>query len=115
MSTKAPDVLCNPPSPLTALTLGEMHQLRWTMIARCSKCSLAMKTNLAALIRLHGPDTMWWGHETACPGLECSGGRLTYSCQSINGGSWVSMRQRPSEQHIAAWKAKRGQFYRGPR
>ena len=115
MSTKQPDVLANPPSPLTCLTLGEMHQARWTVVARCSKCSLAMKTNLAALIRLHGPDTMWWGHETACPSLNCHGGRLSYSAQALRGGSWVSMKEKPAEQYIAAWRAKRGQFYAGPR
>jgi len=115
VGTKKPDVLISPPSPLTCLTLGEMHQARWRMVARCRKCGLAMKTNLAALIRLHGPDTMWWGHKTACPGVECRDGVLTYSCQSINGGSWVSMSQKPNDQYVAAWKAKRGQFHPGPR
>lgn len=115
MSTKKPDVLRSPPDPMTCLTLGEMHQARWTMVAKCRTCGLAMKTNLAALIRLHGPDTMWWGHQTACPGLECSGGVLNYSVQSIRGGSWVRMDQKPAEQYIASWKAKRGQFYPGPR
>lgn len=115
MSTKKPDVLVSPPSPLVCMTLGEMHQARWTMVARCRKCGLGMKTNLAALIRLHGPDTMWWGHETACPGLECADGRLSYTVQSIRGGSWVSMSQKPAEQYIQAWKAKRGKVYLGPR
>jgi hypothetical protein len=115
MGNKAPDVLTHPPSPLTALSLGEMHQLRWTMVARCSKCGLAMRTNLAALVRLHGPDAIWWGHETACPGLECVGGRLSYSVQSIPGGSWVSMKTKPDPQLVQTWRTKRAGGFRGPR
>lgn len=78
------------------------------MVATCSSCGLGMKTNLSALIRLHGPDTIWWGHRTACPGLDCSQGVLIYKAQAIRGGSWVSMDGAPSETVVAAWRAKRG-------
>lgn len=115
MSTKRPDVLSNPPSPLTCLTLGEMHQARWTIVAKCPACSLAMKTNLTALIRLHGPDAIWWGHRTACPGLNCGQGVLVYQAQSIRGGSWIRMDEEPSAQHVAAWNAKRGLTQHRPR
>ena len=104
-----------PPTPMECLTLGEMHQARWTLTARCRKCGLAMRASLQLLIRIHGPDCLWWGNQPRCPGLECRDGRLTYFAQSINGGSRVSMHAPANEQLIAAWKAKRGAFHPGPR
>lgn len=115
MTTKRPDVLANPPSPLTALTLGEMHHARWTLVSRCAACGLALKTNVAALIRLHGPDAIWWGHRTACPGLDCGDGVLVYSAQAIRGGAWVRMNHPPDPQYVAAWKGRRGRAHPGPR
>ena len=115
MSTKAPDVLRAPPSPMAALTLGEMHQARWRLIARCQRCGLAMRASLQLLIRIHGPDCMWWGHQPRCPGLACKDGRLTYFAQSITGGSWISLQTAPAQHYIDAWKAKRGSFHPAPR
>lgn len=115
MSTKTPDVLCQPPAPEMALTLAEMHALRWTLIARCNRCRLAVWVNLSLLIRVHGPDAVWWGHQPPCPGMECREGCLTYSAQSIRGGSWRSMATKAPERCVQQWKAKRGRFYPGPR
>lgn len=115
MSTKAPDVLCHPPAPETALALAEMHAQRWTLIARCDNCRLAVRVNLPLLIRLHGPDCVWWGRRPPCPGLECRGGRLTYSARSINGGGWRSMAGKAPDRCVEAWARKRGQFHPGPR
>jgi hypothetical protein len=115
MSSKAPDVICRPPAPETALTLAEMHALRWLLVARCNKCRLAVRVNLALLIRVHGPDCIWWGHQPPCPGLDCRDGRLTYTAQSIKGGSARSLAAKAPERCIALWKQKRGQFHPGPR
>ena len=115
MSTKAPDVVCHPPDPMTALTLAEMHALRWRLTARCDTCKLAVKVNLALLIRLHGPDCIWWGHRPGCPSVECRGGHLTYYARSIVGGSQRSMGAKAPDAAVQAWKRKRGQFYPGPR
>lgn len=115
MSTKAPDVIRHPPTPEAALTLAEMHALRWILVARCNRCRLAVHVNLALLIRVHGPDCIWWGHQPRCPAVDCSSGRLTYSAQSIRGGSWKSMASKAPERCIELWKRKRGEFYPGPR
>lgn len=98
---------------MTALTLGEMHQLRWKLIATCS-CGLAMRASVPMLIRVHGPDAVWWGVHPPCPSLKCDGGRLTYSAQSINGGSWTSMARPPSQLAVTRWKNSRGE-HPGPR
>lgn len=118
MSTKRPDVLVLPPSPQVCLTLGEMHQARWTIHASCRRCGLRLRVNLKLLIRVHGPDAMWWGHTPPCPAIRSEipcDGQLIYSAQSINGGSWVSMKDKPHEQYVQAWLAKRGVFHGGPR
>lgn len=115
MSTKQPDVLVAPPSDLVAISLGEMHQLKWRLVARCDKCSTALNASLPMLIRVYGPDRIWWGARPPCPGLGCSGGRLTYSAQSISGGSWKVMGGPPSELAMNRFKNARGEFYQGPR
>jgi len=103
---------------MTCLTLGEMHQARWNVHASCRRCSLRIRVSLKLLIRVHGPDACWWGRKAPCPrvtdGRSCPG-ELVYSAQAINGGSWVSMQQQPSEQVVKAWAAKRGSFYPGER
>lgn len=118
MGTKKPDVICKPPDPMTCLTLGEMHQARWRVHASCAKCSLRLRVSLKLLIRVHGPDAAWWGHKAPCPrvrdGWNCDG-QLTYSAQSINGGTWVSMRDPAPPRVVDAWLARRGQFFAGER
>ncbi len=115
MSTKSPDVICTPPAPEAALTLAEMHALRWLLVARCNKCRLAVRVNLALLIRVHGPDWIWWGRQPPCPGVDCRDGRLTYIARSIKGGSPRSLASEAPQRCIELWKLKRGQFYPGPR
>lgn len=115
MSTKKPDVLISPPSPMTAMSLAEMHIQKWEMIAQCGRCGLAIHASLVTMIKVYGPDTIWWGMHPPCPGVKCDGGKLTYSVRSIRGGSWVVMNEKPREQYVKAWKDRRGWMYPGPR
>lgn len=115
MSTKRPDVLVQPPSPLTALTLAEIHVHRWKLTARCNKCPTALKVNVGTLMRVHGPDTVWWGALPPCPGIECDDGRLVYSAQAIRGGTWVTMRHAPAANVLEAWKQRQGWIRKAPR
>lgn len=114
MSTKRPDVISAPPSDMTALTLGEMHQLRWRVTATCSTCGIGLRVQLTALIRVQGPDGVLWGARPPCPNVKCEGGHLVYQAQSITGGSWKSLKDKPSDLAITRWKNSRG-MYRGPR
>lgn len=114
MSTKTPDVLVAPPSPLTALTLAEMHILRWELKAVCNRCGLKLRVSLHAMIRAQGPDALWWGQAPRCPGLECEKGVLTYWARTLRGGSWVSLAQPPGELALAAYRNRR-RGYSGPR
>ena len=115
MSTKRPDVIRRPPSPQTAMSLAEMHLAGWQLRAQCSRCGLALRVSLPAMIRVYGPDAIWWGRQPPCPGFECDMGLLTYSARSINGGSWVSMKAAPSATQVALWRDRQRTPYRGER
>ncbi len=115
MSTKAPDVICRPPSTQTALTLAEMHLRRWQLVARCNRCNIVLKVSLPMMIRAYGPDAVWWGRQPPCPGFECDLGVLTYAARSINGGTWVSMRAAPSATELQLWRDRQRTAYRGAR
>lgn len=114
MSTKQPDVICAPPSPLTALTLAEVHVRRWELKATCNRCTTKLRVSLPAMIRTHGPDAIWWGQTPRCPGLECERGVLTYSARTLRGGSWVSLASPPGQLELRAYE-RRCPDYRGPR
>jgi hypothetical protein len=115
MGTRNPDRIANPPGPLAALTLAEIHVAGWEVRAACRRCGLQLRVSLPALIRAHGPDAILWGRRPPCPGLECREGRLTYSARAIPSGSWVSMAQAPSPTIVSAWRARRQVTDRGPR
>jgi hypothetical protein len=106
MSTKKPDVLVAPPSPMTALTLAEMHVRRWEVKATCGHCGIKLRANLPSMIRTYGPDAVWWGQTPRCPGLECEGGVLHYAARALRGGSWVSMAQPPGDLARAAYRSR---------
>lgn len=114
MSTKSPDVVMAPPSPLTALTLAEMHVRRWEMKATCNRCGIKLRANLPSMIRTFGPDAVWWGQTPRCPGLECESGVLRYAARSLRGGSWIAMSQAPGELELTAYR-NRQRAYPGPR
>jgi len=114
MSTKTPDVLVAAPSPLTALTLAEMHVRRWEVKATCNRCGIKLRANLPSMIRTFGPDAVWWGQTPRCPGLECEHGVLHYAARPVRGGSWVLMAQPPGELQLTAYR-NRQRAYPGPR
>lgn len=110
-----PDVLVNPPSPLRAMTLAEMHLAGWEVRASCNRCKVQLRVDLPSMIRVFGPDAIWWGRKPKCPGFECSGGVLSYSARAIPSGSWVGMGTVPSPQTVSMWKNRRRSVDRGPR
>jgi hypothetical protein len=114
MGSKSPDRLRNPPSPEQALTLAEIHLQGWTLRASCSKCGVDLRVNVGSLIRIYGPDKVWWGARPACPVWDCPG-QLTYSARALNGGTWRSMRESAPERLVTAWKTRREARDLGPR
>jgi hypothetical protein len=102
MGAKKPDVLVAPPSPLSALTLAEMHVRRWELKATCNRCGIKLRVSLPSMIRTFGPDAVWWGQTPRCPGLECEDGVLHYAARALRGGSWVAMTQPPGELELTA-------------
>lgn len=112
VTTKSPDVLCAPPSDLTALTLAEMLVRGWRLRGRCTetrRCRLVVRVNLTSLVRVYGPNQVWWGARTACPREDCRG-RIVYAAQSIAGGTWVSLDRAPCE---AALRRRERASHRG--
>jgi hypothetical protein len=90
---------------------------RWRLRGVCDhrRCGLALKVNLSTLIRVYGPDKIWWGERTPCPREGCDG-KVAYSAQSIKGGTWTQLSQPPTRLALDRWKQARGDFgWRGPR
>lgn len=115
MGATNPDRLVSPPSPLTALTLAEIHLQGWELRASCNRCRTQLRVSVPALIRVQGPDVILWGKKPPCPGFECNSGVLTYSARAIPSGSWVAMTTPPGQHMLSTWTAKRRQTDRGPR
>lgn len=115
MGTKNPDVVRPPPAPETALTLAEMHLAGWELKATCPKCRLSLRADLRSMIRVYGPDAIWWGKRPKCPGWECETGELIYSARSLASGSWKSMRSPPPQRLVDLWLARQRRGDRGPR
>lgn len=109
------DRIAAPPSPLSALSLAEIHIAGWEVRASCNRCRTSLRVSLPALMRAQGPDVILWGKHSPCPGFECSGGALTYFARAIPSGSWASMAQEPSPNIVSAWRAKRRTHDTGPR
>lgn len=110
MGGPSPDRVCSPASPLTALTLGEMHTLGWQLRSHCGKCGAYQRVPLEVMIRVLGPDTIGWGRQPACTivseGVWACEGRVTYSARTTPGGSWVKL-NAPSERDIVIWRTRR--------
>jgi hypothetical protein len=115
MGAPNPDRLISPPSPLTALTLAEIHVAGWALRASCNRCRTQLRVSLPAAIRAQGPDAIPWGMRPPCPGFDCEGGVLTYSARAVPSGSWIAMSAPPGPGVVAAWKAKRRIADKGPR
>lgn len=100
---------------MTALTLAEMHLAGWEVRASCNRCKVQLRADLKSMIRVYGPDAIWWGRKPKCPGFECATGELSYSARAIPSGSWVSMTNPPDQRTVDLWKAKHRDPNRGPR
>lgn len=114
MSTKHPDVIKNPPSYLTAMSLAEIHLQRWELQAYCQACRVHLKANVATMIRIYGPDHIWWGQQPPCPVWDCAG-KLRYSARALKGGSWKSMESPADPKFVAVWREKQKRADLGPR
>lgn len=95
MGARDPDTLCMPPSPMAALTLGEMKARRWTVTADCPSCKTRVFVNLDALRRLLGDDYILWGKTSRCKvwvrwsvDRQCEG-KVRFLAQSSQTGSVV--------------------------
>jgi hypothetical protein len=115
MGARNPDRIVQPPSPMQAMTLAEMHVLGWELRAHCQRCGLSLRANVAALIKASGPDAIWWGVSPPCPGFDCRDGKLVYGARATPSGSWSSMARPPDTRLVEAWKAKRRPRDQGPR
>lgn len=100
---------------MKAMTLAEMHLAGWEVRAACNRCKVQLRADLKSMIRVYGPDEIWWGKRPKCPGFECDSGVLPYSARAIRSGSWVAMTTAPSKREIDLWSAHRRTRDRGPR
>lgn len=106
MGSIDPDRAVPPPSPAMAMSLGEMHQQQWQLRAYCPRCNTKLRADLPTLIKVWGPDMIWWARQPRCPVWACDG-RLTYSARSTPAGSWVRMSEQPNKTWIDIWRSKR--------
>lgn len=98
MGARDPDLLCPPPHPRHAVTLAEMHALRWTVTADCPACRTRTHVDLSALRRLLGDDYVLWGKTSRCKvwvrwtlDRRCEG-KVTFLAQSSQTGSLVTLK-----------------------
>lgn len=107
--------MVDPPNPMTALTLAEMHLAGWEVRAKCNRCKVELRADLKAMIRVYGPDAIWWGRKPKCPGFDCAAGELVYSARAIPSGSWVLLTRAPDPRTVETWRARRRVWDRGTR
>lgn len=98
MGSRDPDLICPPPSPLQAVTLGEMQARRWIITADCRACRTRMHVMLDDQRRLLGDDFVLWGKTARCKvyvryslDRRCEG-RVTFLAQSSQTGSIVELK-----------------------
>lgn len=98
MGAVNPDRIAPPPSPLQAVTLGEMQAARWLIIADCQTCRARTHVDLSGQRRLLGDDYVLWGRTSRCKtwvrweiDRRCPG-RVTFYAQASVTGSAVPLR-----------------------
>ena len=94
------DLAVSPPSPAGALTLGQMADAGWEMVARCRRCGVVLTVDLKALVKLHGADAIWWGRRARCRVVQC-GGVVEVGARAWRMGSWQSLDRKPTAHEIA--------------
>lgn len=97
MGSRDPDLIAPPPSPMQAVTIGEMQARRWTITAFCPQCRTRLYVDLDALSRLLGPDYVLWGRHPRCKvwvrwslDRRCEG-RIDFVAQSSQTGSAIPL------------------------
>lgn len=98
MGATNPDRLSAPPSPLSAVTIGDMRTQRWIVTADCQQCRTRVHVDLEALMKVLGADYVLWGKHPRCKvwvrwtlDRRCEG-RITFLAQSNQTGSAVALR-----------------------
>ena len=97
MGSRHPDNVRFPPRPILVLTAADMLREKWRVRARCGSCGLVIWVDLGVIQATAGPDALMWGRHGRCKGLSAEGdgrcpGRMTFEAQSIQGGTWVALR-----------------------
>lgn len=98
MGARDPDLSCPPPSPQAAVTVAEMHALRWIVTADCRACRTRVHVDLSAVRRVMGDDYVLWGKTSRCKvwvrwtlDRRCEG-KVVFLAQSSQTGSEVPLR-----------------------
>lgn len=100
-----------PPSPMIALTLGEMRAAGWTVRAVCQKCRVSLRVSLDQMIREMGPSEIIWGRRPPCRVDGCEG-RVVFSVQAVPRGTLVPMAKPPGDAAITAYAERLKRRYR---
>lgn len=98
MGARDPDLLCPPPTPQAALTVAEMHALRWIITADCRACRTRVHVDLSTVRRVLGDSYVLWGKTSRCKvwvrwtlDRRCEG-KVAFLAQSSQTGSEVPLR-----------------------
>jgi hypothetical protein len=54
-------------------TVEQMHRANWDVLSRCDACALVMRVNLAAIIKVNGPQFSLWNRKARCRRIGCVG------------------------------------------
>lgn len=54
-------------------TVGQMQRDGWEVVSCCQVCGLVMRVDLAALIKLRGPNLSLWNRKARCRRVGCLG------------------------------------------
>ncbi len=81
----------------TPVSVSEMRQRGWVVMARCQACQLDLRIDLDLVVRLNGPDLVLFGKSCRCRRMGCSGRMIfmgTPPGQQI-GLFWTLLEQAP--------------------
>ena len=54
-------------------TVAAMRRERWEVVAKCPRCALTMKVDLARVARERGPQASLWDRDAPCRRAGCAG------------------------------------------
>lgn len=112
-----PNLLCPPPNPQKALTVAEMHALRWIITADCRTCQTRVHVDLTAVRRVLGEDYVLWGKTSRCKvwvrwtlDRRCEG-KVVFLAQSNQTGTEVALQMNDMVRDALQLRS-RGEAYR---